>query len=114
MNSPMSFQDQDDEDNFHEEDDRMEVFSRRKLESNWDRYAESEKEEPTDDTPAHRGTDYHVLLESAGKIRPQKTARICFFLPTKTVETSLASAGEQTHILELHKNGNTTLIHSVL
>ncbi|XP_053192848.1 cell death regulator Aven [Scomber japonicus] len=57
---------QDDEDNFHEEDDRMEVFSRRKLESNWDRYAESEKEEPTDDTPAHRGTDYHVLLESAG------------------------------------------------
>ncbi|CAL8314934.1 unnamed protein product [Lota lota] len=43
-----------------------EVFSRRKLESNWDRYLESEREEPADDTPAVRGTDYHVLLESAG------------------------------------------------
>lgn len=44
----------------------MEVFSRRKLESNWDRYEESERQEPDDDTPAKRGTDYHVLLESAG------------------------------------------------
>ncbi|CAL8392357.1 unnamed protein product [Gadus morhua 'NCC'] len=42
------------------------VFSRRKLESNWDRYLESERVEPADDTPAVRGTDYHVLLESAG------------------------------------------------
>lgn len=58
--------DQDEGDNFHEEDDRMEVFSRRKLESNWDRYEESEKEQPTDDTPTQRGTNYHVLLESAG------------------------------------------------
>lgn len=45
----------------------MEVFSRRKLESNWDRYEESEKQEPDDGTPAKRGTDYHVLLGSAGK-----------------------------------------------
>ena len=44
------------------------VFSRRKLESNWDRYLESERVEPADDTPAVRGTDYHVLLESAGKV----------------------------------------------
>ncbi|XP_047430402.1 cell death regulator Aven [Mugil cephalus] len=49
-----------------EEEDRMEVFSRRKLESNWDRYEESEKKEPDDDVPSQRGTDYHVLLESAG------------------------------------------------
>lgn len=42
------------------------MFSRRKLESNWDRYEESERQEPDDDTPAQRGTDYHVLLESAG------------------------------------------------
>lgn len=46
----------------------MEVFSRRKLESNWNRYEESERQEPDDDTPTQRGTDYLVLLESAGKI----------------------------------------------
>lgn len=45
----------------------MEVFSRRKLESNWDRYEESERKESDDDVPTQRGTDYHVLLESAGK-----------------------------------------------
>ncbi|XP_029532139.1 cell death regulator Aven isoform X2 [Oncorhynchus nerka] len=49
-----------------DEDEGMEVFTKRKLESNWDRYKESEKEEPSDDTPTQRGTDYHVLLESAG------------------------------------------------
>lgn len=45
----------------------MEVFSRRKLESNWDRYKESEKQELEDDTPTQRGADFHVLLESAGE-----------------------------------------------
>ncbi|XP_071323898.1 cell death regulator Aven isoform X2 [Trachinotus anak] len=58
--------DQDEGANLQEEDDRKEVFSRRKLESNWDRYKESEKQEPDDDMPTQRGTDYHVLLESAG------------------------------------------------
>ncbi|KAM3603167.1 uncharacterized protein V6R79_017663 [Siganus canaliculatus] len=56
----------DEEDNFEEENTSMEVFSRRKLESNWDRYKESERQEPEDDTPTQRGTDYHVLLEAAG------------------------------------------------
>ncbi|KAM9554045.1 cell death regulator Aven isoform 2-T2 [Salvelinus alpinus] len=55
-----------DEGNRMDEDEGMEVFTKRKLESNWDRYKESEKEEPSDDTPTQRGTDYHVLLESAG------------------------------------------------
>ncbi|KAI3363669.1 hypothetical protein L3Q82_001290 [Scortum barcoo] len=63
--------DQDEGDNFQEEDDRMEVFSRRKLESNWDRYEESERQEPDDGTPAKRGADYHVLLESAADKMPQ-------------------------------------------
>uniref|UniRef100_A0A3Q3GXQ3 Uncharacterized protein n=1 Tax=Kryptolebias marmoratus TaxID=37003 RepID=A0A3Q3GXQ3_KRYMA len=54
-------------DKVEDEDDRMEVFSRRKLESNWDRYEEAERAEEDADTPAQRGTDYHVLLESAGK-----------------------------------------------
>ncbi|TDH00612.1 hypothetical protein EPR50_G00190230 [Perca flavescens] len=59
--------DQDEGDNFQGEGDRMEVFSRRKLESNWDRYEVSERPEPDDDdTPTQRGTDYHVLLGSAG------------------------------------------------
>lgn len=58
--------DQDEGANFPEEDDRRAVFSRRKLESNWDRYEESERQEPDDGMPAKRGTDYHVLLESAG------------------------------------------------
>ncbi|CAJ1078322.1 cell death regulator Aven isoform X1 [Xyrichtys novacula] len=56
----------DEENDYEEEAERTEVFSRRKLESNWDRYAESERQEPEDDTPTQRGTDYHVLLESAG------------------------------------------------
>ncbi|XP_037100574.1 cell death regulator Aven [Syngnathus acus] len=42
------------------------VFSRRKLESNWDRYEDSEKQEIPDNMPTIRGTDYHVLLGSAG------------------------------------------------
>ncbi|XP_008283112.1 cell death regulator Aven [Stegastes partitus] len=58
--------DQDEGDKSQEDDDRPEVFSRRKLESNWDRYKESERQESDDDTPVQRGTDYHVLLESAG------------------------------------------------
>ncbi|TKS76305.1 Cell death regulator [Collichthys lucidus] len=51
----LNHRDQNEGDNFQEEDDRTEVFSRRKLESNWDRYKESEKKEPDDDTPTHRG-----------------------------------------------------------
>ncbi|KAM9840028.1 cell death regulator Aven [Aulostomus maculatus] len=59
--------DQDEGGNCHEDkDDSMEVFSRRTLESNWDRYEESERPKSADDTPTQRGTDYHILLESAG------------------------------------------------
>ncbi|TSK57993.1 Cell death regulator Aven [Bagarius yarrelli] len=55
---------QDDKENA--EDEMPAGFSRRKLESNWARYEESEKEEASDDVPVQRGTDYHVLLTSAG------------------------------------------------
>nr|XP_020459539.1 cell death regulator Aven [Monopterus albus]XP_020459540.1 cell death regulator Aven [Monopterus albus] len=58
--------DQDEGDNIQGGDNGMAVYSRRKLETNWDRYEESERQEPEDDTPTQRGTDYHVLLESAG------------------------------------------------
>lgn len=43
-----------------------ESFSRRKLESNWDRYEASETQEVEEDMPTQRGTDYSVLLQSAG------------------------------------------------
>ncbi|KAF6729891.1 Cell death regulator Aven [Oryzias melastigma] len=56
----------DQDDDFDPEEEQQEVFSRRKLESNWDRYEESERAEQVEDTPTRRGEDYHVLLESAG------------------------------------------------
>ncbi|XP_043075894.1 cell death regulator Aven [Puntigrus tetrazona] len=64
----VAFQNQDDSDdkeNF-EQAEEDNTFSRRKLESNWNRYEESEKEEMNEDVPAQRGTEYHVLLSSAG------------------------------------------------
>lgn len=57
--------DHDDKVNFEEEEDKT-IFTRRKLETNWDRYEESEKQEINEDVPTQRGTDYHVLLTSAG------------------------------------------------
>ncbi|KAF4099573.1 cell death regulator Aven [Onychostoma macrolepis] len=57
--------DNDNKENFEQEEEDN-TFSRRKLESNWDRYEESEKEEINEVVPAQRGTDYHVLLTSAG------------------------------------------------
>ncbi|XP_014863972.1 PREDICTED: cell death regulator Aven isoform X1 [Poecilia mexicana] len=59
-------QHQDEGENLEDEDDRTAVFSRRKLESNWDRYEASERAEEDDGTPSQRGTDFHVLLASAG------------------------------------------------
>ncbi|XP_056096106.1 cell death regulator Aven [Rhinichthys klamathensis goyatoka] len=57
--------DHDNKENFEEVEEHN-TFSRRKLEPNWDRYEESEKEEINEDVPTQRGTDYHVLLTSAG------------------------------------------------
>ncbi|KAK1796033.1 hypothetical protein P4O66_009133 [Electrophorus voltai] len=55
--------DENEKENYEEE--ISDIYSRRKLESNWDRYEESEKEEVNDGVPVQRGTDYHVLLSSA-------------------------------------------------
>lgn len=57
--------DHDNKENFEEVEEHN-TFSRRKLEPNWARYEESEKEEINEDVPTQRGTDYHVLLTSAG------------------------------------------------
>lgn len=48
------------------DDNVTQTFSRRKLESNWDRYEASETQEAEEDTPTQRGMDYNVLLQSAG------------------------------------------------
>jgi len=90
------FQDHDEGGNFHEEDDKVEVFSRRKLASNWDRYEASERKEPDDDMPTQRGTDYHVLLESAGKIWPFISKKLA--LPTTPVVFSQPLTGETTEL----------------
>lgn len=42
-------------------------YSRRKLVSNWHRYEESEKETQNGSGESQRGTDFSVLLSSAGK-----------------------------------------------
>ncbi|KAK2864123.1 hypothetical protein Q7C36_003277 [Tachysurus vachellii] len=58
---------QDEQDDKENAEDQMPaIYSRRKLESNWVRYEESEKEEVNDGVPEQRGTDYHILLTSAG------------------------------------------------
>lgn len=59
--------DGDDEETVPEEEEVGGMFSRRKLESNWDRYEDSEKLESEDDMPTCRGMDFDVLLAAAGK-----------------------------------------------
>ncbi|KAJ1103440.1 hypothetical protein NDU88_000863 [Pleurodeles waltl] len=62
--------DQDDPENREEEGEDEESggygFSRRKIVTNWNRYEEAEKELQSESVEAQRGTDYSVLLSSAG------------------------------------------------
>ncbi|XP_035472653.2 cell death regulator Aven [Scophthalmus maximus] len=89
------YRDQDGgDDNVEEDDDnRQEVFSRRKLGSNWDRYEESERKQPDDDTPTQRGADFHVLLESAGDSFTQFR-----FLEEKDWEMDSFAAGQMSAV----------------
>uniref|UniRef100_A0A8C5R123 Uncharacterized protein n=1 Tax=Leptobrachium leishanense TaxID=445787 RepID=A0A8C5R123_9ANUR len=48
-----------------QEEDAAAGFSRRKIASNWDRYEEAKKED--ENKVLQRGTDYAVLLNSAGR-----------------------------------------------
>ncbi|XP_035278140.1 cell death regulator Aven [Anguilla anguilla] len=59
-------QGRDETDSVDQEDEGFQTFSRRKLESNWDRYEAEEKEKLQEEGPTQRGTDYHALLGSAG------------------------------------------------
>ncbi|XP_021050201.1 cell death regulator Aven [Mus pahari] len=56
----------DDSDTYGEENDEQGNFSRRKIVSNWDRYQDTEKEVNGESGESQRGTDFSVLLSSAG------------------------------------------------
>lgn len=55
-----------DDHELQEEEERQGSFSRRKILSNWDRYEDAEKEVPQDSGESQRGTDFSILLSSAG------------------------------------------------
>ncbi|KAM9202577.1 cell death regulator Aven isoform 1-T1 [Dugong dugon] len=48
------------------ENDEQGSYSRRKIVSNWDRYQDTEKEADNESGESQRGTDFSVLLSSAG------------------------------------------------
>lgn len=73
-----------DEHELQEEEEGHGSFSRRKLVSNWDRYEDAEKEAQQDAGESQRGTDFSILLSSAGKPgKPRTTIKFtsCIFLP---------------------------------
>ncbi|NWX85731.1 AVEN regulator, partial [Nothoprocta pentlandii] len=55
----------DDESREEEEKEDLKSYSRRKIVSNWSRYEDAERE--NDSAESQRGTDFNVLLSSAGK-----------------------------------------------
>lgn len=55
-----------DSETYGEENDEQGNFSRRKIVSNWDRYQDTEKEVNGESGESQRGTDFSVLLSSAG------------------------------------------------
>ncbi|XP_055458596.1 cell death regulator Aven [Psammomys obesus] len=59
-------EDDSDSETYGEENDEQGNFSRRKIVSNWDRYQDTEKEVNGGSGESQRGTDFSVLLSSAG------------------------------------------------
>ncbi|XP_051000851.1 cell death regulator Aven [Acomys russatus] len=59
-------EDNSDSETCGEEHDEQRHFSRRKIVSNWDRYQDTEKEADGESGECQRGTDFSVLLSSAG------------------------------------------------
>uniref|UniRef100_A0A8C3YVZ5 Apoptosis and caspase activation inhibitor n=1 Tax=Catagonus wagneri TaxID=51154 RepID=A0A8C3YVZ5_9CETA len=55
-----------DAETYGEENDEQGNYSKRKIVSNWDRYQDTEKEVDNESGEAQRGTDFSVLLSSAG------------------------------------------------
>ncbi|NXJ77791.1 AVEN regulator, partial [Trogon melanurus] len=59
--------DDDTESREEEEKEELKSYSRRKIFSNWSRYEDTEKEGQSERGESQRGTDFSVLLSSAGK-----------------------------------------------
>ncbi|KAM6181036.1 cell death regulator Aven [Erethizon dorsatum] len=59
-------EDDSDAETHREENDEQENYSKRKIISNWDRYQDTEKEVNNESGESQRGTDFSVLLSSAG------------------------------------------------
>ncbi|NXJ99083.1 AVEN regulator, partial [Corythaixoides concolor] len=59
-------EDDDTESREEEEKEELKSYSRRKIFSNWSRYEDTEKEGQSECGEAQRGTDFNVLLSSAG------------------------------------------------
>ncbi|NWX41455.1 AVEN regulator, partial [Steatornis caripensis] len=57
---------EDDESREEEEKEEQKSYSRRKIFSNWSRYEDTEKEGQSERGESQRGTDFSVLLSSAG------------------------------------------------
>lgn len=62
----MRGEDDSDAETFEQDTDEQGNYSRRKIVSNWDRYQDSEKEVAKEGGESQRGTDFSVLLSSAG------------------------------------------------
>lgn len=60
-------EDDDTESREEEEKEELKSYSRRKIFSNWSRYEDTEKEGQSEREESQRGTDFSVLLSSAGK-----------------------------------------------
>ncbi|NXF72892.1 AVEN regulator, partial [Sclerurus mexicanus] len=59
-------EDDDDTESRQEEKEEVKCYSRRKILSNWSRYEDTEKEGQSECGESQRGTDFSVLLSSAG------------------------------------------------
>ncbi|XP_014635879.1 PREDICTED: cell death regulator Aven, partial [Ceratotherium simum simum] len=62
----LQVEDDSDAETYGEENDEQENYSKRKIVSNWDRYQDIEKEVNNESGESQRGTDFSVLLSSAG------------------------------------------------
>lgn len=62
----MQIEDDSDAETYGEENEEQGNYSKRKIVCNWDRYQDTEKEVDNESGESQRGTDFSVLLSSAG------------------------------------------------
>ncbi|KAI4568014.1 hypothetical protein MJT46_007812 [Ovis ammon polii x Ovis aries] len=62
----LCIEDDSDAETYGEENEEQGNYSKRKIVSNWDRYQDTEKEVDNESGESQRGTDFSVLLSSAG------------------------------------------------